>query len=114
MVISDFLTDSGPGPGLAALRETGHDVALVQVLAPEELHPELEGDVRLVDAETSATVDVSSTPAALKAYHDALAAHTAGLRAVAAAYGAPFVQVNAADPVVELILGPLRDAGIVR
>jgi uncharacterized protein (DUF58 family) len=114
VVVSDFLTESGPDLGLGALRETGHDLALVQVLAPEELQPDLQGDVRLVDAETAAVVDISAGAAAIQAYHEALTTHTDGLLATAAAYGAPFVQVNAADPAVELVLGPLRHAGIVQ
>jgi uncharacterized protein (DUF58 family) len=114
VIVSDFLTDTGPGAALAALRQTGHDVAMVQVLAPQELRPDLEGDLRLVDVETASAVDITANSAALGAYRDALTAHSDGLRVTAAAYGAPFVQLDSGRPVIDLVLGPLRQVGIVQ
>jgi uncharacterized protein (DUF58 family) len=76
-IVSDFL-DSGPilsALGRAAAR--GHDVALVHVVAPDELDPPLEGDLTLEDAETGAAIDVSIDGESLGRY----AAHVAGLQA---------------------------------
>ena len=64
VVVSDFLD---PGPCHAALgraRAAGHEIALVQVLSPEELDPPWDGDLELEDAETGERVAMRrSTPA---------------------------------------------------
>jgi uncharacterized protein (DUF58 family) len=73
VVVSDFFD---PEPVLRQLdlaRAQGHDVALAQVLSREEIEPELEGDVELIDAETDARVALTVDGRALEAYRAALA-----------------------------------------
>jgi uncharacterized protein (DUF58 family) len=58
VIVSDFL-DPGPFDGsVGRAAAAGHDVALVQVLADEELRPPWDGDLALCDAETGAVVVV--------------------------------------------------------
>jgi uncharacterized protein (DUF58 family) len=98
VVLSDFLD---PGPVTAALSRAaaaGHDVALVQVVAPEEIEPAFEGDLTLVDAETGATVDVTVDPAALEAYVLRFAGLCEELRAFARKHGATYVRVRTDEP----------------
>lgn len=97
-LISDFFD---PGPVLDALsraRAAGHDLALVQVLAPEELEPPHEGDWTLEDAETGATVDVTMDAAALEAYMLRLTGLCEQLRAFARKHGATYVRVRSDEP----------------
>lgn len=114
VIVSDFLTESGPDRAVAALRQTGHEVVLAQVLAPEEIRPTLRGELRLVDVETRAAVEVTVDGAALAAYESELERHTADLRRTAAAHGAAFVRLDAGLPLRDLVIGPLRRAGILR
>lgn len=68
VVISDFLD---PGNVLGALdraAQGGHDVALLQVVAPDEVEPTLEGDFELEDAETGQRVEVTLDASAIEAY----------------------------------------------
>jgi len=113
VLLSDFLTESDPAPAVAALREAGHEVAMLQVLAPQELDPDVRGDVRLLDVETGGGVEITATPGVLAAYRGALAAHTERLRGVAQAHGAAFTQVSSATPLRELLLGTLRRSGLL-
>ena len=62
VIISDFLIESDLGSVLAALRSARQQVVLLQVLAPQELDPDVTGDVALTDVETKASVDVTVTP----------------------------------------------------
>ena len=68
IVISDFLSPSGYQTGLRSLARLRQEVALVQVLAPDEIEPDLQGDWQLRDSEGSGSIDVSITPAVLEAY----------------------------------------------
>lgn len=94
VVISDFLD---PGPvtsALARARAAGHDLALVQVLSPEELEPSFEGDWTLEDAETGAVVDVTMDGAALEAYMLRLTGLCEELRVFSRKHGAAYVRTR--------------------
>jgi len=72
VVISDLLDPSGYESGIRALLERRFDVHLVHVLSPEELNPELAGDLRLVDSETGETRELSMDGDAVRAYRERL------------------------------------------
>jgi uncharacterized protein (DUF58 family) len=98
VALSDFLD---PGPVTAALgraAQAGHDVALAQVVAPEEIEPGLEGDWTLEDAETGALVEVTLDAAALAAYARRFAGLCEGLRAFARRHAATYVRVRTDEP----------------
>jgi hypothetical protein len=114
IVVSDFLTDSDWRAGVQALRATGQEVSLVQVLAPEELDPTIRGDWALVDVETGATVELTVSPRLLRRYQDELAAHTAALQDFARHHGVGFVQLSSDAPIGDVALKALQSAGVVR
>jgi len=98
VAISDFFD---PGPVTAALAravKAGHDVALVQVVAPEEIEPSFEGDWTLEDAETGALVEVTMDPAAIEAYVLRFAGLCEELRAFARRHGATYVRARTDEP----------------
>ena len=114
VVISDFLAEPGPSPAVTALRERGQEVLLLQVLAPQELEPDVQGDIALRDLETGATVEVTVTPALLGAYREALDQLGDRLAALARANGAVYLRVSSAEPPDRLLLGTMRRAGFLR
>lgn len=113
VVISDFLSQPGPDAALAALRGAGQEPALIRMLSRQEVAPDLRGDLRLVDAETRATVEVTVTPATIAAYGRRLAERTEALRSLAARHRARFVDLVSDGDVVESVRA-CRTAGVVR
>jgi uncharacterized protein (DUF58 family) len=98
VVASDFLD---PGPFERAVTRAaaaGHDVALLQVLSPEELEPPYDGDYALEDAETGAVVSVTIDARTRAAYLAQLEALFERLRALARRVGAPYVRTTPAEP----------------
>jgi uncharacterized protein (DUF58 family) len=98
VAISDFFD---PGPVTAALGravKAGHDVALVQVVAPDEIEPAYDGDWTLEDAETGALVEVTMDAAALEAYVLRFAGLCEELRAWARKHGATYVRARTDEP----------------
>lgn len=69
ILISDLLTAAGYESGLRNLLGRGHEAALVHILAPDEIDPQLAGDVQLVDSETGQEQDVSLDGGLRKQYH---------------------------------------------
>jgi hypothetical protein len=104
VVVSDFLD---PEPYLSALGRAasrGHDVAAVQVLAPEEVEPPYEGDLALEDAETGVAVDVTVDGRAVEAYLARLHELFGTLRTFAKGHRGAYVRTVTTEPLV----GPVR------
>ncbi|MEO6602211.1 MAG: DUF58 domain-containing protein [Polyangiaceae bacterium] len=94
VVVSDFLD---PGPVTRALTRAcaaGHQVALVQVLAREEIEPNYDGDFSFVDAESNAEVELSMDAAAVDAYVTRLAGLIEELRSWSRKHRASYVRVG--------------------
>jgi uncharacterized protein (DUF58 family) len=63
VVLSDFIECSDSlGTHLAALRDIGHEVAAVQILAPEEVELPEEGDFEFSDPETGRIIKTAVEP----------------------------------------------------
>lgn len=69
LVLSDFLTTGDVSRSFNLLHSAGLEIFAVQILGPDEVSPDLTGDVRLVDCETGLTLDVSSARELLDIYH---------------------------------------------
>lgn len=98
VVVSDFLD---PGPVFGALdraSQAGHDVALVQVVAPQEIEPDLEGDFELEDAETGQTLEVTMDASAIDAYVLRFAGLCEELRSWARRRRAVYVRARTDEP----------------
>ena len=81
VVLSDFLDRAGVTDGLRFLAARGMDTAAVQVLSPEEVAPDVAGDLRLTDVEDGSAAEITITADLLDRYHAALAAFRARLTA---------------------------------
>lgn len=114
ILISDFLSEPGYEEGIKRLRYGRHDVVMVQVLSPQELSPELMGDVRLIDSETEAGVDISATRATMQAYAKRLGVFLHDLESFAHKLSCSWVLANSATPFEELVLKQFRSLGMVR
>lgn len=114
IVISDFLSDPGYEEGIKRLRYNRHDVVMVQTLAPQELQPELLGDVRLVDIETQAGVDISANRSVLQAYAKRLAAFLGDVESFAHKHGCSWVLAATGNSFEDLVLKQFRTLGLAR
>ena len=84
VLITDALSPRGDieawPRALVRAKAAGHDVRVVQILAPDDIDPPWDSDLELVDAETGGTVDVTFDGDAREAYARRLEALVAGLR----------------------------------
>lgn len=90
------------------------EAAVVQVLAPEELEPPLEGDITLVDVETGAEVEVSATADLLGAYARRLDAWMAAVRSACTSRGIAHVTTRSDANIRDLLLRGLRRDQVLR
>jgi uncharacterized protein (DUF58 family) len=112
VLVSDLL-DSGAERALRDLAATGSEVIVLHVLAPDEVTPTLEGDLRLVDAETGATVDVTLDLAARERYTDRVEAWRNELATLAAKRRIAYVPLTSDLPLADLVFAELRRRRVV-
>ena len=93
VLVSDFFDPGAFDAAITRAASAGHDVALIQVLAEEELHPTFDGDLAFEDVETGAVVEVTVDGRAIDAYMARLNALLLGLRALAKRHRATYVRV---------------------
>jgi uncharacterized protein (DUF58 family) len=117
IVFSDFLTPEWAA-GITRLPSRGADLAVVHVLADDDLDPvvrgDLRGDLELVDAETGETVPVSASLDVLDAYRAVAGAWTEEVAQRCRRSAAAYVRVGADDDVRDVLLGAWRRAGVLR
>jgi hypothetical protein len=117
IVFSDFLTHEW-ADGITRLPSRGADLAVVHVLAADDLDParrgDLRGDLELVDAETGEEVAVSASLDVLGAYTRLAEAWADEVAGRCGRAGAAYGRVGADDDVRDVLLGAWRKAGVLR
>jgi uncharacterized protein (DUF58 family) len=113
VLISDGLGESPIDPALAALGSARQEGAVLQLLAPQELAPDWNGDARLLDAETGIEREFTLTPLTRTAYIEALAQRTHEIERSAHRRGLRFVQLSTDQPIEDMVLRTLRRLGLL-
>jgi len=108
VVVSDLMDPDGFETGVRALLERRFDVHLVHVLAPEEMDPELAGDLRLVDAETGEARELSVDGEAMRAYHERLRQFLERAETFSRTQEIGYHRVTTDTPVEEFVLAQIR------
>ena len=114
IVISDFLAPGGYQTGIRAVRQLRQEVALLQILAPDELEPDLQGDWRLRDSEGGGNVDVSASPSVLSAYRQRLALFTQELASFAHSYAMTYTLIPSDTSIIDVVQRILRQIELVK
>ena len=114
IVMSDFLFKEGFDPGLRRLAGRNYDLYVIQMLSPQELQPDVTGDLKLIDVEDGDAAEVTVSAALLKYYKRNLAAYCDELKQFCTRRGATYVLADSARPVETLVLNYLRRRGLVR
>ena len=122
ILLSDLFEPPTPGaqpapsslqPLLSSLAARGFDVTILHILAPDELDPDLEGDLKLLDSESGAPVEITADYDLLTRYRRALAAWQAEWRAFCTPRGITYLPVTTPLPLDDLLFAWLRRYGVV-
>ncbi len=114
VVMSDFLDKSGYADGFRYLMARGLDVYAIQILAQEEVEPNLTGDLQLTDLEDGDTAEVTISAPLLKRYLATLAAFRADLASFCSQRGLTYLFTSNQVPFERLVLNYLRGRGLLR
>jgi uncharacterized protein (DUF58 family) len=114
VIISDFMDKAGYEGALKWLLRPEDRCVILHVLAPDEVNPELVGDLALEDCEDGELTEVSISASVLRRYEAGLKALVGGLRDFCRKRGLAYVFVPTNVPIEQTILGALRMAGVLR
>ncbi len=114
VVLSDFLFKEGYDSGLRRLIGRQYDLYAIQVLCPQELSPNLSGELKLIDIEDADAAEITVSAALSKYYKRNLTAYCNELKDFCTRRGAVYVLANSADSVESLVLNYLRRIRLLR
>jgi uncharacterized protein (DUF58 family) len=113
VVLSDFFIKEGFEPGLKYLAGGKYDLFCVQCLSPQEIEPDLQGDLKLKDIEDSDLAEVSITQPLIKQYKANLNAYCLALKDYITRRGGTYLFTSTAVPFDTLVLNYLRERGLL-
>lgn len=113
VIFSDMMT-ANYRDGLSALQARGFEVVLIQLLSPDEISPDITGDLRLIDVETGVPQEVTIDAEMRTLYQERLLAWREEIGEFCLKRGIHFVSLDTGLPWEELILFRLRQLGVVR
>ncbi|MGD1277966.1 MAG: DUF58 domain-containing protein [Tepidisphaeraceae bacterium] len=113
VVLSDFFTKEGFEHGLRYIAGGKYDLFCVQILAPQEIDPDLTGDLKLKDMEDQDTAEVSITQPLVAQYKKNLNAYCLSLKEYLTRRGGTYLFSSTAVPFDTLVLNYLRERGLL-
>jgi uncharacterized protein (DUF58 family) len=113
VILSDFFDKGGYENGLRYVAGGRYDLFAVQVLSPQEIDPELQGDLKLKDMEDDDLAEVSITQPLMKKYKTNLNAYCLALKDYITRRGGTYLFTSTAVPFDTLVLNYLRERGLL-
>jgi uncharacterized protein (DUF58 family) len=110
LLVSDGLDPDVAG-ALRTLGGRGHEIWFLQILSDIELDPDLEGDLRLLDAESGAPVEITANSYALKEYRRRLEEHNRAIVETIKRVGGRHALLRADDPLDRIIKETFKREG---
>ncbi len=114
LVLIGDLMDDGWRDGIQTLAANGYEITLLHLLSPQETHPELEGDLKLLDSETRATVEITADLDLLSRYQARVYEWQNEWAQFCAARAISYAPVETSMPFEELTLSFLRRHEILK
>ena len=114
VLITDLMDKSGYETALRYLLSQNLDIYVIHMLSPEELEPEITGDLKLVDCEDADIAEITVSRPLLNRYQQTLASFIDGARDFCNRRGITYLMANTEVPVERLVSSYLRQRGLVR
>ncbi len=114
VLISDLMDKSGYETALRFLVAQQMDVYVLQVFCPEELDPEVKGDLKLIDCEDADEAEITVSRPLLDRYKRTFASFINGVREFCTRRGMMYIMTSTEKPVEQLVSHYLRERGLVR
>ena len=113
LLLSDGL-DPEIGGAIRILGGRGHEVLFLQILSDVERDPDLEGDLRLLDAESGKPIEITANSYALKEYRRRLQEHNQSIVNSIRRVGGRHALVQPDQPLEQVLQSVLKRDGWIK
>ncbi len=114
VLITDLMDKEGYESALRMLLAQQMDVYVMHVMSPEELDPDVTGDLKLIDCEDADEAEITVSRPLLEKYKRTVAAFIEGARDFCTRRGMMYLMTSVDTPVETLVASYLRQRGLVR
>lgn len=114
VLITDLMDKQGYEAALRMLVARDLDIFLIHLLSPEELQPDVKGDLKLIDCEDNDQREISVSSSLLKRYQQTLSSFIDGAKSFCGKRSIAYVPARSDIAVEELVEKYLRVRGLVR
>lgn len=114
IVLSDLMDKAGYEEGLRYLVARRMDVYVVHILSPEEMDPDVAGDVRLIDVEDQDEAELTVSAALVERYKRALTSYRGQVQDYCNRRGIGYLFTSTQEPFDRLVLRYFRQRGLLR
>ncbi len=119
IIISDFLTESNWKKAIDFLMYKRREILMIQILSPDELYPDFDGRIQMMDSEAPDFGDprnmkVRITRKMVDAYQRALDEYEKELVDFCASRGVTFFTVSSDDPIEKVIFGKGYETEVIK
>lgn len=114
VLITDLMDKEGYEKALRFLVSQQMDVYVLHVLCPEEINPDIKGDLKLIDCEDNDEAEITVSRPLLDKYKRTLASFIDGARDFCNRRGMNYLMTSTDTPVEKLVANYLRKRGLVR
>ena len=113
IIVSDLLTPNFEA-GLKRLLDRRFEVILLHVLAPEEVHPPMSGDLTLIDREDGSEVAITVNQEAIDRYEARFRSWTGAIESFSARHGIIYLRIQTGERLEHVLFDRLRRRGVLR
>ncbi|MBO5312531.1 MAG: DUF58 domain-containing protein [Clostridia bacterium] len=119
IIISDFLTESSWKKAIDFLMYQRREVLMIQVLSPDELYPDFDGRIHMMDSEAldmtdSRNMRVVITKKMVQAYQKAFDEYEKEIMDFCAARSVTFFTVSSDEPIEKVIFGKGYETEVIK
>jgi uncharacterized protein (DUF58 family) len=114
LLLCSDLMDPDWKEALRVLNSQRFEVTVLHILAPQELKPALDGDFRLIDAETGEAVEISADLETLQRYEQHLKEWQSEVESFCSGRNINYVFVDCSTPIEDFVMTQLRQRAVLR
>lgn len=114
LLLCSDLMDADWQAGLQSLVSRRFEITVLHLLAPQEIDPQLEGDIRLLDAEGGPPIDLTADVDLVRRYQRSLEQWRDEIGEFCNARNITYLPIETSFPIEDLLLNMLRRRNVVR
>jgi len=114
IIVSDLFSKDGYKEGIDYLLYKGQDVIVIHILSPQEIEPNLDGSIQLIDSEDGSKVSIMANNVLLRNYRENVDKFLNDNREYCHSRGIYYIDVNSDMNLEEIVFGLFMRQKIIR